>query len=189
MPDGLLKYASAAGRWVLFATVLGSSLAFIDSTVVNIALPAIGRDLGADAAGLQWTINGYALSLASLILLGGSLGDRFGRRRMFLIGVGWFAAASLLCGVAPNVEALIAARVLQGIGGALLTPGALAILEASFVPEDRSRAIGAWSGLGGIGGAIGPFLGGWLVEIGSWRFIFLINVPVAAIVMLVTTRH
>jgi EmrB/QacA subfamily drug resistance transporter len=189
MPDGLLRYGSVQGRWVLFATVLGSSLAFIDSTVVNIALPAIGRDLDADAAGLQWTINGYALSLASLILLGGSLGDRFGRRRMFLVGVGWFAVSSLLCGVAPNVESLIAARVLQGIGGALLTPGALAILEASFAREDRSRAIGAWSGLGGIGGALGPFLGGWLVEAANWRLIFLINVPLAALVLAVTARH
>jgi EmrB/QacA subfamily drug resistance transporter len=185
----MLTYRSTAGRWVLLATVLGSSLSFIDSTVVNIALPAIGRDLGADAAGLQWTINGYSLSLASLILLGGSLGDRYGRRRVFVIGVGWFAVASLLCGVAPTIGVLIGARVLQGIGGALLTPGALAILEASFVRQDRSRAIGAWSGLGGIGGALGPFLGGWLVEVANWRFIFLINVPVAAIVMLVTTRH
>ncbi|WP_229068153.1 DHA2 family efflux MFS transporter permease subunit [Actinoplanes sp. DH11] len=184
-----LRYRSAAGRWVLLATVLGSSLAFIDATVVNIALPAIGRDLGSDAAGLQWTINGYALSLASLILLGGSLGDRFGRRRVFLVGVTWFAVASLLCGLAPTVELLVAARVLQGVGGALLTPGALAILEASFAPEDRAKAIGAWSGLGGIGGALGPFLGGWLVEIGSWRYIFLINVPVAALVLWVAARH
>jgi EmrB/QacA subfamily drug resistance transporter len=184
-----LHYRSAAGRWVLLATVLGSSLAFIDATVVNIALPTIGRDLGADAAGLQWTVNGYALSLASLILLGGSLSDRFGRRRLFLLGVGWFAAASLLCGFAPTVELLIAARILQGIGGALLTPGALAILEASFAPDDRAKAIGAWSGLGGIGGALGPFLGGWLVEIGSWRYIFLINVPVAALVLWVAARH
>jgi EmrB/QacA subfamily drug resistance transporter len=187
--DEPLRYRSPAGRWVLLATVLGSSLAYIDATVVNIALPAIGRDLDADAAGLQWTINGYALSLAALILLGGSLGDRYGRRRVFLVGVTWFAAASLLCGLAPTVELLIVARVLQGVGGALLTPGALAILEASFAREDRSRAIGAWSGLGGIGGALGPFLGGWLVEIGSWRLIFLINVPVAALVLWVTARH
>lgn len=189
MTASLLEYRSAAGRWVLLATVLGSSLAFIDSTVVNIALPAIGRDLGGGAAGLQWTVNGYALSLASLILLGGSLGDRYGRKRVFQIGVGWFAAASLLCGLAPNVELLIGARVLQGIGGALLTPGALAILEASFVREDRARAIGAWSGLGGIGGALGPFLGGWLVEVANWRFIFLINVPIALLVVLITARH
>ena len=185
----LITYRSAAGRWVLLATVLGSSLAFIDATVVNIALPAIGEDLGGDAAGLQWTVNGYALSLAALILLGGSLGDRYGRRRVFLIGVGWFALASLLCGVAQSMEQLIAARVLQGIGGALLTPGALAILEASFVRDDRARAIGAWSGLGGIGGALGPFLGGWLVQVGDWRLIFLINVPVAALVMVVAARH
>ncbi len=184
-----MRYRSAAGRWVLLATVLGSSLAFIDGTVVNIALPTIGRDLGAGAAGLQWTVNGYALSLASLVLLGGSLGDRFGRRRVFLIGVTWFALASLLCGLAPTIELLIAARILQGVGGALLTPGALAILEASFDPDDRSRAIGAWSGLGGIGGALGPFLGGWLVEIGSWRWIFLIDVPVAALVLWVAARH
>ncbi|MBM2618114.1 MFS transporter [Actinoplanes sp. LDG1-06] len=184
-----VRYHSASGRWVLLATVLGSSLAFIDSTVVNIALPEIGRDLGSDAAGLQWTVNGYALSLASLILLGGSLGDRYGRKRVFLLGVTWFALASLLCGLAQNVEMLIAARVLQGIGGALLTPGALAILEASFAAEDRSRAIGAWSGLGGIGGALGPFLGGWLVEVGDWRYIFLINVPLAAIVLWVGAKH
>ncbi|WP_093613690.1 DHA2 family efflux MFS transporter permease subunit [Actinoplanes philippinensis] len=186
---GALRYRSAAGRWVLLATVLGSSLAFIDATVVNIALSEIGRSLGADSAGLQWTVNGYALSLASLVLLGGSLSDRFGRRRMFLGGVAWFAVASLLCGLAPTIELLVAARILQGVGGALLTPGALAILEASFVPEDRAKAIGAWSGLGGIGGALGPFLGGWLVESGSWRLIFLINVPVAAIVLWVAGRH
>ncbi|WP_067495059.1 MFS transporter [Actinoplanes sp. TFC3] len=187
--EPLLRYGTPAGRWVLLATVLGSSLAFIDSTVVNIALPTIGHDLDADAAGLQWTVNGYALSLASLILLGGSLGDRFGRKRIFTLGVAWFATASLLCGLAPSVELLVAARVLQGIGGALLTPGALAILEASFVREDRSRAIGAWSGLGGIGGALGPFLGGWLVELSGWRLIFLINVPLAVLVLLVTVRH
>ncbi|MCY1137510.1 MFS transporter [Actinoplanes sp. Pm04-4] len=184
-----VRYSTAAGRWVLLATVLGSSLAFIDSTVVNIALPEIGRDLGADAAGLQWTVNGYALSLASLVLLGGSLGDRYGRKRIFLLGVAWFALASLLCGFSPNIETLIFARILQGIGGALLTPGALAILEASFTSEDRGKAIGAWSGLGGIGGALGPFLGGWLVDIGDWRYIFLINVPLAAIVIWVGAKH
>src|SRR4051812_42849186 len=176
----MLRYRSAAGRWVLLATVLGSSLAFIDATVVNIALPAIGEDLGGGAAGLQWTVNGYALSLASLILLGGALGDRFGRKRIYLTGVGWFAAASLLCGLAQSMELLVAARVLQGIGGALLTPGALAILEASFAREDRARAIGAWSGLGGIGGALGPFLGGWLGQAGDWRDIFPIKRPIPA---------
>ncbi|BFU47297.1 MFS transporter [Krasilnikovia sp. MM14-A1004] len=185
----LVRYGTATGRWVLLATVLGSSLAFIDATVVNIALPAIGRNLGADAAGLQWTVNGYGLSLAALVLLGGALGDRYGRRRIFQLGVAWFAASSLLCGLAPTTELLIAARVLQGMGGALLTPGALAILEASFVREDRSHAIGAWSGLAGIGGALGPFLGGWLVQVASWRLIFLINVPLALVVLLVSARH
>jgi EmrB/QacA subfamily drug resistance transporter len=186
---GLVRYGQPAGRWVLLATVLGSGLAFIDATVVNIALPRIGEEFHASAAALQWTVNGYTLSLASLILLGGSLGDRLGRRRIFVLGVTWFAISSLLCGLAPNVETLIAARVLQGIGGALLTPGSLAILEASFVPQDRARAIGAWSGLGGIGGALGPFLGGWLVQVATWRLVFLINVPLAAVVVAVALRH
>jgi EmrB/QacA subfamily drug resistance transporter len=185
----LVRYGQPAGRWVLLAAVLGSALAFIDATVVNIALPRMGRDLGADAAGLQWTVNGYTLSLASLILLGGSLSDRFGRRRVFVVGVIWFAGASLLCGLAPSLETLIAARITQGIGGALLTPGALAILETSFHPDDRARAIGAWSGLGGIAGALGPFLGGWLVQIASWRLVFLINAPLAAVVVAVALRH
>jgi EmrB/QacA subfamily drug resistance transporter len=185
----VVRYGEPSGRWVLFATVLGSGIAFIDATVVNIALPHIGDDLHADAASLQWTINGYTLSLASLILLGGSLGDRFGRKRTFLVGVVWFAAASLLCGLAPNIEILVAARILQGIGGALLTPGALAILEASFVPEDRSKAIGAWSGLGGIAGAVGPFVGGWIVETANWRYVFLINIPLALLVIVVAGRH
>lgn len=188
-PPSLVRYGQPAGRWVLLATVLGSGLAFIDATVVNIALPRIGTSLHADAAGLQWTVNGYTLSLTALILLGGSLGDRFGRRRIFVIGVGWFAAASLVCGLAPNIQALIAARVLQGVGGAMLTPGALAILEASFHPQDRARAIGAWSGLGGIAGALGPFLGGWLVQVATWRLVFLINVPLAAVVAVVALRH
>ncbi|BAL85633.1 putative MFS transporter [Actinoplanes missouriensis 431] len=184
-----VRYGTPAGRWILLAMVLGSSLAFIDATIVNLALPTIARELGAEASGLQWIVNGYALSLASLVLLGGSLGDRFGRRRVFQTGVAWFALASLLCGLAPNAEILIAARVLQGVGGALLTPGALAILEASFVAEDRAKAIGAWSGLGGIGGALGPLLGGWLLELGSWRALFLINVPAAALVIAMTARH
>src|SRR5512142_1101169 len=179
--DTLLRYRTARGRWVLLATVLGSSLAFIDATVVNIALPSIGRDLHADAAGLQWTVNGYALSLASLVLLGGSLGDAFGRRRIFVVGVCGFAAASLLCGLAPGIGTLVAARVTQGVFGALVTPGALALLQTSFVQADRARAIGAWSGLGGVAGAVGPFVGGWLVQAGSWRLVFLVNVPLAAL--------
>lgn len=174
---------------MLFATVLGSSMAFLDATVVNIALPAIGSDLDADLASLQWTINAYTLALAAFLLLGGSLGDHFGRRRVFCIGAIWFAGASALCGLAPNVEALIAARGLQGIGAALLTPGSLAIIEASFRHEDRSAAVGAWSGLGGIAGALGPFIGGYLIEAASWRLIFLINLPVAAAVIWTARRH
>jgi EmrB/QacA subfamily drug resistance transporter len=185
----MLTYGQPAGRWVLAATVLGSGIAFIDATVVNIALPSIGSDLEAGLAGLAWVINAYTLTLAALILLGGSLGDRFGRRKVFVIGVAWFAAASLLCGIAPNIEMLVLARALQGVGGALLTPGSLAILQASFRPEDRARAIGAWSGLAGIAGAAGPFLGGWLIQFASWRWIFLINLPVAAVVIFIAARH
>ncbi len=184
-----LAYGTARGRWVLLATILGSSITFLDGTVVSVALPAIGRDLDASLDGLQWTVNGYTLTLAALILLGGSLGDRLGRRRIFLIGVVWFAAASLLCGLAPNLFVLVLARALQGVGGALLTPGSLAILQASFRHEDRARAIGAWSGLGGIAGAIGPFAGGWLVQTVGWRWVFLLNLPLAAVVVLVTMRH
>jgi EmrB/QacA subfamily drug resistance transporter len=186
--DGL-RFASSSGRWVLLATVLGSAVVMLDGTVVNVALPVIGRDLDAGVDGLQWTISGYLVTLASLILLGGSLGDRFGRRRVFVIGVSWFAAASLLCGLAPDLQLLIAARVLQGIGGALLTPGSLAILQASFHPDDRAQAIGAWSGLGGIASAVGPFLGGWLIQAVSWRLIFLLNLPLALAVVLVAVRH
>jgi len=186
---GSLSYASAKGRWVLLATVLGSSVVMLDGTVVSVALPAIGRDLHAGIDGLQWTVSGYLLTLSALILLGGALGDRFGRRRVFVIGVIWFAAASLVCGLAPNLPALVAARVLQGVGGALLTPGSLAILQASFADDDRAQAIGAWSGLGGIATAIGPFLGGYLVQAVSWRLIFLLNLPLAAAVVYVSALH
>jgi EmrB/QacA subfamily drug resistance transporter len=174
---------------VLLATVLGSGIAFLDATVVNVALPTIGEELDTGISGLQWVVNAYTLTLSGFLLLGGSLGDHYGRRRVFVVGVVWFAVASLLCGVAPNTEALIAARALQGVGGALLTPGSLAIIEASFRPEDRGPAIGAWSGLGGVTAAIGPFLGGWLVQAASWRLIFLINLPLAAVVVWVAQRH
>ncbi|HVQ86730.1 MAG TPA: MFS transporter [Actinomycetes bacterium] len=187
--DEGLAFGTPVARWVLAATVLGSGMAFIDATVVNVALPSIGESLNAGLSGLAWTINAYTLSLASLILLGGSLGDRLGRRRVFIVGVIWFAVASLLCGIAPNIEFLIAARVLQGIGGALLTPGSLAILQSSFRASDRARAIGAWSGLAGVAGAAGPFLGGWLVQVASWRWVFLINLPFAVAVVLVAVRH
>src|SRR6266704_2488620 len=184
-----LRFGTAQGRWVLLATVLGSAVVMLDGTVVNVALPAIGRDLHAGIDGLQWTVSGYLLTLSALILLGGALGDRFGRRRVFVIGVIWFAAASLVCGVAPNLPALVAARVLQGIGGALLTPGSLAILQASFADDDRAPAIGAWSGLGGIATAVGLFLGGYLVQVVSWRLIFLLNLPLAAAVVYVAAGH
>ena len=179
---------TGAGRAVIAAAALGSGIAFLDGTVVNVALRSIGEDLDASLAQLQWITNGYLLSLASLILLGGSLGDRFGRRRVFVIGTIWFAAASMLCGLAPNAEVLIAARVLQGVGGALLTPGSLAMIEGAFVQEDRAPAIGAWSGLTGIAGAIGPFLGGGLVQYADWRWIFLINVPIAALTVAIAVR-
>ncbi|GAA3069120.1 MFS transporter [Streptosporangium carneum] len=189
MDNGHIRLSSAPGRWVLLTTVLGSGMAMLDGTVVNVALPALGADLEADMAGLQWTVNAYTLTLAGLILLGGSLGDRYGRRKVFLIGVVWFATASALCGLAPNVETLITARALQGVGGALLTPGSLAIIQASFDREDRPRAIGAWSGLGGVAAAVGPLLGGWLVETAGWRWVFLINLPLAALVVTVALRH
>jgi EmrB/QacA subfamily drug resistance transporter len=188
-PDSAVAFGSPRGRWVMAATVLGSGLAFVDATVVNVALPSIGDSLRADLSSLTWVINAYTLTLASMILLGGSLGDRFGRRRVFVIGVVWFALASLLCGLAPNIETLIAARALQGVGGALLTPGSLAILQSAFRPEDRSRAIGAWSGLAGVSGAAGPFLGGWLVQVTSWRWVFLINLPLAIAVVVIAVRH
>jgi EmrB/QacA subfamily drug resistance transporter len=184
-----LAVRSAAGRWVLAATILGSALAGIDGTVVGIALPAIGRGFHVGIGSLQWIVTGYTLTLSGLLLVAGSLGDRYGRRQVFVIGVAWFAVSSVLCGLAPNAPLLIAGRALQGVGAALLTPGSLAILQASFAPDDRGRAIGAWSGLSGVAVAIGPFVGGWLVETVSWRLIFYINVPLAALVIAVASRH
>ncbi|GAB2924545.1 MFS transporter [Streptomyces heilongjiangensis] len=184
-----VRLASAQGRWILLTTVLGSSMAMVDSTVVNVALPRMGRDLDTDLAALQWTVNAYMLTLAGLILLGGALGDRFGRRRIFVLGVVWFASASLLCGIAPDAAVLIAARALQGVGGALLTPGSLALIQASFHPDDRARAVGLWSGFGGIGAAVGPFLGGWLVDGPGWRWVFLLNVPLALLCVPIALRH
>ncbi|WGW10940.1 DHA2 family efflux MFS transporter permease subunit [Saxibacter everestensis] len=184
-----IRYATGPGRWVLTATVLGSGMAGLDATVVNVALPTIGREYDVGVAGLQWVVNAYTLTLAGLLLLGGTLGDRYGRRRLFILGTVWFALASLACALAPNAITLIFARGLQGIGGALLTPGSLAILQSVFVSADRSKAIGAWSGLGGVASAIGPFLGGWLIEAVSWRLIFLINLPLAAAAVLIAIRH
>ncbi len=179
---------TARGRWVLAATIAGSGLASLDATVVNVALARIGQDFDARFSALQWISNAYTLTLAAFILLGGVLGDRYGRRRVFVIGTIWFAAASALCAFSTGESMLIAARALQGVGGALLTPGSLAIISATFADADRARAIGAWSGLGGIAGAIGPFLGGWLVEV-NWRLVFLVNLPVAAVIVLITLRH
>ena len=181
-----MEYSSAAGRGVVLATTLGSGMVMLDGTVVNVALKTMGRDLGASLAQLQWITNGYLLMLASLILLGGSLGDRLGRRRMFLTGVVWFALASALCGLAPNPGMLIAARVLQGIGGALLTPGSLAIIQSDIAEADRGRAIGAWTGMISIAAAIGPFLGGALVQYADWRWIFWLNAPLAVVTVVVT---
>jgi len=186
---GGITLGQPRGRWIITATVLGSSMAMLDATAVNVALPTIGNELHTSLAGLQWVVTSYTLTLAGLILLGGALGDRFGRRRVFLIGVTGFALTSALCGLAPNIGVLIAARALQGIGGALLTPGSLAIIQSAFAADDRPRAIGAWSGLGGVAGAIGPFLGGWIVGSIGWRWIFLLNLPLAAAVIAVTIRH
>jgi EmrB/QacA subfamily drug resistance transporter len=180
---------TARGTWLITVTVLASGMAFLDATAVQVALPSIGRELDASLAGLQWTVTGYTLALASLIMLGGSLGDRYGRRRVFLLGVGWFAAASLICGLAQDTGQLVAARALQGVGGALLTPGSLALIQSSFRPADRARAIGLWSALAGIAGLVGPFLGGVLVDAASWRLVFLINVPFAAVILGVAGRH
>jgi len=157
--------------------------------VVGIALPAIGRNFALPVSSLQWVVTSYLVALSGLLLVGGALGDRYGRRRIFVVGVAWFALSSLICALAPDAGVLIAGRALQGVGGALLTPGSLAILQASFTPDDRPRAIGAWSGLGGVATAIGPFAGGFLISAVSWRLIFLINLPLAALVVVIATRH
>lgn len=174
---------------MIAATVLGSGVAFLDGTVVNVALPAIARDLHSGITDLQWISDAFLLTLGALIVLGGSLGDRLGRRRMFVLGLAAFTAASVVCGIAPNTIILIAARALQGVGGAFLVPGSLAIISACFVPEDRARAVGLWSGMSGVVTAAAPFVGGWLVDSVSWRAIFFINVPVAAAAITVAVRH
>ncbi len=185
----LVRYDTGSGRWILAATVLGSAMAAIDATVVGIALPTIGRHFHAPLGTLQWVVTGYTLTLAALLLVAGSLGDERGRRRIFQIGVAWFTLASAGCALAPNAGVLIATRILQGVGAALLTPGSLAIIQASFTPDDRGRAIGAWSGLGGVATAAGPLLGGYLVAAASWRWIFLINLPIGAAVLAISARH
>src|SRR6266705_3035262 len=178
-----------AGRWILAATILGSSLAFIDSTVVNVALPTLQASLHATVVGVQWVVESYGLFLGALILVGGSLGDLFGRRRMFLVGVGIFAAASIACGFASNIQQLVIARSVQGVGAAFLVPGSLAIISACFDEQARGRAIGTWSGFTAITTAAGPVLGGWLIEHASWRWAFFINVPLAVAVVTISLRH
>ena len=186
---GGIRFGTPAARWVIAATVLGSGIAFLDGTVVNVALPAIGRDLNTDVAGLQWTVDAYLVTLTSFLLLGGTLGDRLGRKRIFVIGLFAFTAASVVCALATSAPFLAVARAFQGAGGALLVPGSLAILASTFHDADRGRAIGAWSGLAGVSSAVGPFIGGWFVDAVSWRLVFLINVPLAAIAIFVTLRH
>lgn len=175
-----LTLASRSGRVAVAATVAASATAFLDATIANVALPAIGDQLHAGVGDLQWVITGYLLTVASFILLGGALGDRYGRRRVFRIGAVWFALASLACGVAPTIGLLVAARLAQGMGAALLTPTSLALLQSSFIPEDRGRAVGAWSAFGGLAGAVGPLVGGLVVDGPGWRWGFLLSLPLAA---------
>ena len=187
-PAEPINWGTRAARGVLATTIVGSSMAMIDGTVVNVALPRIGAQFHASVAGLQWIVDGYLLSLAALVLVAGVFGDRYGRRKVYLIGVGLFAGASLLCGLAPNTTLLVVARIIQGVAGALVSPGALAILQSTFARADRARAIGAWSGLGGVATAIGPLLGGALVQIWSWRLAFLINPPVAVLCIVLALK-
>jgi EmrB/QacA subfamily drug resistance transporter len=184
-----LRLHSPRGRWVVAAAVLGSGVAFLDGTVVNAALPSISRDLHAGLAGLQWVITAYLLTLGALMVVGGSLGDLFGRRRIFVIGLLGFGATSIVSGAAPTIETLIVARAFQGVAAALLVPGSLAIISSSFHPDDRGAAIGAWSGLAGVTTAIGPLLGGWLIDSVSWRLVFFINPPIVLLTAFLAYRH
>ena len=174
---------------VLAATILASSLAFVDGSVVNVGLPVIGRSLSADPGALPWLINAYLLPLSALLLLGGAAGDRFGRRRLLIIGVALFAVASIACALAPNLIVMLLGRFVQGIGAAVLMPNSLAILGQSFSGAAKGRAIGIWASVGAIAGAVGPVLGGWLIDLGSWRGIFLLNVPLAAAAIALAWRH
>src|SRR4051812_45906054 len=181
-----IAFGTDRGRWVLAAAVLGSGIAFLDGSVVNSALPAIAHDFDAGVDALQWTLTAYLLTQGSLLVLGGSLGDLYGRRRVFVYGLIGFAIASLACAVAQSSLQLELARALQGVAAAALVPGSLALLSSVFRVEDRGRAIGAWSGLAGIATALGPFLGGWLIDSVSWRLVFLINLPIVIIAVAIT---
>jgi EmrB/QacA subfamily drug resistance transporter len=187
-PTATLRMGSTQGRWVIAATVLGSGLAFLDGSVVNTALPSIQRTYDASLAQQQWVVTGYLLTLGSLLVLGGSLGDIYGRRRMFVYGLIGFSLTSLACGLAPSIEVLIAARVLKGAAAALLVPGSLAMLSAVFHPDDRATAIGSWSGLASATTAFGPFLGGWLIDSVSWRWVFFINPVLAMAAIVIAVR-
>jgi EmrB/QacA subfamily drug resistance transporter len=184
-----LRLATREGKWVVAGMVLGSAVTYVSATVVNVALPAIGDDLHADLAGLQWVTNAYLMTLAALVLTGGSAGDIFGRRRVFLIGVIGFMAASVLCAAAPNLQLLIAGRLVQGVGAALMTPASLAIIDASFDPEDKTRAIAAWASGSALASSVGPFAGGWIVDAAGWRWVFLITLPLAAFTVWATIAH
>src|SRR6202163_3936306 len=186
VPGTDARFKRDARLWILAATILGSSLAFIDGTVVNVALPAVQVNFHATVVDLQWVVESYGLFLGALILVGGSLGDLFGRRLIFVIGVAIFAVASAGCGAASNIHLLIIARSIQGVGAALLVPGSLAIISSSFEEKSRGQAIGTWSGFTAITTAIGPVLGGWLVEHASWRWVFFINIPIAITVFAIS---
>src|SRR4029453_798758 len=188
-PKAVSPCSKKLGPWILAATILGSSMSFIDGTVVNVALPALQTNLNATATDVQWVVEAYSLFLAALLLLGGSLGDHFGRRLIYSIGVTIFALASMWCGLAPNVQQLIVARAVQGIGGALLVPGSLAIISASFAEQDRGKAIGTWSGATAITAALGPVIGGWLIDNLSWRAVFFLNIPLAIVVIAISVRY
>ncbi|MDX6286187.1 MAG: hypothetical protein QOG53_1672 [Frankiales bacterium] len=189
VPCGDCRVDSPRGRWIIAATVLGSGVAFLDGTIVNVALPKIQANLGASFTELQWVLDAYLLTLGSLILVGGALGDLFGRKKMFLVGLVGFGIASLACGLAPTATTLILARGLQGVAAALLVPGSLAIITSSFDAAERGRAIGTWSGLSGVSTALGPFAGGYLIDVASWRWAFLINGPLIAAAIVATIRH
>lgn len=181
--------ASPSARWLIAAAVLGSGIALLDSTVVNVALPTIGRELGAGLTGQQWVLDGYLLTLSALLLLGGAAGDRYGRRRVFVVGLIVFTAASLACGLSPTAGSLIGARLVQGVGAAALVPGSLALIDVGITNKDRGRAVGIWAGMSGVTTALGPFIGGWLVDAASWRWVFLLNIPLAAVAMWIAIRH